>query len=659
MQSLIKNNFEFAPVKSFGYLDRLTVFGVVSGCFAVYVIGATRTIYVGDSGELVAAAYSLGIPHPPGYPLFVLLGKLWLAVVPFGTVAFQMSLFSAFFAALCCGLLFVVCRGLDISRMASIMATTALAFSPSFWSQANVQRVYALNGFFLVLSLWFYLKWCDDNCFKNLALAFFAVALGSCNHPFMGVFAIILILHSVCLRPRTFMNIGQFAMLAVAGIMGLLPWLYLPLRSKMQPRLDWGNPESLDAFWDMVIRRDFWGRAWIEGPADLLPISTDYLTGIGAEFLWVGAIIACVGLWAMKSQHRWLFALIMIANFATIAWHGSRSDIFIWHRYFIPSFIVVAIALGAGVHWIVAHRWRYAGWLLLLLPTASLCLHLRDMDRSKYQIADDFSRQILEQLPAGATLIANDDNILFVLIYLQLVEGLRPDINLVMQGVGDADLAPLHFDPTIDPVFFTHHPNWNLPDLRIIPLGLVFRAWPVDAPPPKPLGFSQSLVGSDDPEIPKDYLTQNLVGHFHYMWGITSENYHWIEAERHFRLAIKHAPSNDVLFYNLGLIYARNGFLKRARVMFARSHAINPRRIPSNAEAKASNMLTQVDELIAIRDQILSSLVVEANSQGRKSRLWAIASAAHRAGYVDIGRALSLQAMELERLPPHSHNNYL
>ena len=66
-----------------------------AGVFAVYAAGACRTIYVGDSGELVAAVHLLGIPHPSGYPLYVLLGKLWTLLVPIGSVALRMSLFSA------------------------------------------------------------------------------------------------------------------------------------------------------------------------------------------------------------------------------------------------------------------------------------------------------------------------------------------------------------------------------------------------------------------------------------------------------------------------------------------------------------------------------------------------------------------------------------
>src|SRR5437773_4527895 len=113
--------------------------------FAVYALGASRTIYVGDSGELVTAVAVLGIPHPSGYPLYVLLGKLWTLAVPIGSIAFRMSLFSAFWAAAACGMLYRLSRETRLSVPASILSALLLAFAPTFWAEANVQRVYALN----------------------------------------------------------------------------------------------------------------------------------------------------------------------------------------------------------------------------------------------------------------------------------------------------------------------------------------------------------------------------------------------------------------------------------------------------------------------------------------------------------------------------------
>jgi tetratricopeptide (TPR) repeat protein len=103
------------------------------------------------------------------------------------------------------------------------------------------------------------------------------------------------------------------------------------------------------------------------------------------------------------------------------------------------------------------------------------------------------------------------------------------------------------------------------------------------------------LAGEDDPRVPKDYLTQNLIGHFHYMLGVSFETRDWERARREFEAAARAAPANDVLFYNLGLLYRRNGELARARAAFERAHAINPRHLPSGSRPRAADRLRELD----------------------------------------------------------------
>ena len=107
----------------------------------------------------------------------------------------------------------------------------------------------------------------------------------------VGVFAVI------C-EPRFLLRPRHLAACIGAGVAGLLPYAYLPLRSRQDPRLDWGDPESLDSFLDVVLRRDFWHRAWIESPGDVLLILGDYLRGLGEEMTWAGAALALYQIFA-------------------------------------------------------------------------------------------------------------------------------------------------------------------------------------------------------------------------------------------------------------------------------------------------------------------------------------------------------------------------
>jgi hypothetical protein len=576
-------------------MDRVAVAAFV---FAVYAWGACRTIYVGDSGELVAAVHVLGIPHPSGYPLYVLLGKLWTILVPLGSIAFRMSLFSAGCGALASGLVHGLCRKASLHPAAAATGSLAFAFAPSVWGEANVQRVYMLNALFVASVTTVAFAWHRSGKSQTLTAAFFLCGLGATNHTFMGLYASALGVFAIVHEPSHLRQPRRLLQWAAALGIGLLPYLYLPLRSRMDPPLDWGNPETWSSLLASVTRRDFWDRRWLEAPADLVPIAVDYLASLGHELYWLGAVLALVGI-AIGFRRRLpilLLLLVMAANLAAVASHGSRSDIFIWHRYYIPSYLIAAILLAIGLDTAIRRVPPPARLLPLLLPAAALAFGWREFDRSRYRIAEDYSRTLLSTLPPGAPLAASDDNVLFVLIYLQMVENLRPDVELILQGVGDAELPPLKFNPDTNPLFFTQHPNWSVGGLKVVPTGLVFRTVRAGRPLPPATELKDALEGEDDTRVPKDYLTQNLVGEFHYMKGVTNESRDWPQAWREFQRAQAASPKNDVLFYNLGLVFRKNGLFEEALGAFQRSAAINPRRIASRGRAVATDKVREVSQ---------------------------------------------------------------
>jgi hypothetical protein len=583
--------------------------------FVVYALGACRTIYVGDSGELVTAVYTLGIPHPSGYPLYVLLGKLWTVLLPLGSVAFRMSLFSAAMGAATVAVLHLALRRLGVDAWAAAGAALIGAFAPSFWGEANVQRVYTLNALFVAAATLVLFDWHrhrDDD--RRLVLAAFVCGVGATNHTFMAVYAAAAGAFVVVTEVRVLRRGGTVAKAAGAFAAGLLVYLYLPLRSRFDPPLDWSNPETPSALWRVVTRADFWERRFVEGPLDLLPIVGDYLSSLGPELAWAGAALAAAGLFH-GLRRRWpvlLPLLVMAANLMAVALHGSRSDIFIWHRYYIPSYLMGAVLAAIGAHVLlerVPARLRPA---ILIIPLAALVARYGEFDRSRYRVADDFSRTLLAQLPPGAHLIASDDNILFVLMYLRFVEGARPDLDLILEGVADAQPPALRFNPDTDPLFLTHHPNWSIRGLELVPVGLTFRTVREGAPWPPPAVAKRRLEGEDDPRVPKDYLTQNLIGHFHYMLGSSLEGWDWPAAAREYERAQQASPGNDVLFFNLGLIYRRAGLLAESLQAFERSHRINPRHIASRdrvrAGARAADVRAELVKVTAVEEELAEQI---------------------------------------------------
>jgi tetratricopeptide (TPR) repeat protein len=406
----------------------------------------------------------------------------------------------------------------------------------------------------------------------------------------------------------------------LAAAAGLLPYLYLPLRARARPLLEWGDPATPAGFAEVVLRSSFWERRWLTGPADFLPILSDWARSLLSESAWLGAGLAAVAVVAARRTRRpvLLPLAVMASNALAMALHGSRSDLFIWHRYYVPSYLSLALLAAWGWQTLADSTLfpRLARAIPLLAPAALIATGWRDNDRARYAIAEDYSRTLLATLPPGAQLIASDDNILFVLMYLSLGEGVRPDVHLVLEGIGGAYLPPLAFDPDKDPVYLTHYPNWRAQGLDAVPVGIAFKTWRVGSPLPPPVPVKDRLEGELDPRVPKDYLTRNLIGNFHQLLGMTWESRDWPRARRELDEAARAAPDNDVLFYNLGLIYRRNGLLEEALAAFRRSAEINPREIASRTKPRASDRADEVEREMAEREALEARLAPEASRAG-------------------------------------------
>lgn len=136
--------------------------------FVIYLLTLTPYICAGDSGELTTAIYNLGAAHPPGYPLYTMLGKIF-TYIPVSTVAYRVNLVSAFCGALTIPFLFMFLLKLmrtSEDRAARvrdylIAASCSLlfAFSSTMWSQAVIAEVYTLNIVFAPMLLLAVLMW--------------------------------------------------------------------------------------------------------------------------------------------------------------------------------------------------------------------------------------------------------------------------------------------------------------------------------------------------------------------------------------------------------------------------------------------------------------------------------------------------------------------
>jgi hypothetical protein len=309
--SLVRK-FDFHDVLRHGYAGIVVVVA-----FGLYVKTLSPTVSFFDSGELISAAYSLGVAHPPGYPLYVLLGWLF-AHLPVGSnVAYRLNLMSAFFATLAALMVYyitytlIACArpglrgaskpaGAAAERMIypiiSMAAAFLFAFSVTPWQHAIIAEVYSLNAFFCGLIVLLLLKWRLANDLTPgyspsrlramgeeagnppsrsshevemeagrgrvqktwlLYLIAFLFGLGSGNHQTILVFAPAACLLVIWTRPRIMLRLKTLGLIVVFTLLGLSIYLLVPVFAARKPAINWGNPVTWRGLRWLVTREGY------------------------------------------------------------------------------------------------------------------------------------------------------------------------------------------------------------------------------------------------------------------------------------------------------------------------------------------------------------------------------------------------------------------
>lgn len=412
---------------------------------AVYLHALAPTVTGEDSGELIAAAYTLGIPHPTGYPLWCILANLFIDLVPLYSVAWRVALMSAFFSAATVYVVTLIVIKLTRHRWAAVTAALALAFSFEFWEQGVIAEVYSLNAYLTALCVLLVLRWQDERRPGLLVACGFCFGLAICNHSVIVLAAPALALYVLMLAGVSRESLWVYSRAIAALCVGLLVHLYLPIRSYANPPMDWGNPQTLDNFWDVVTRAQyafimtdgprswprFLGQLWVFAGV----YSQQFTAGIG--WLAVAGIIFLL----RKRPGPALLLLMLFVSFVVGAivipnFGFDRMAIWINTTYWIPAYVIAAIFLGAVVAWVSALpssstvQRVVAIAIALVFITTPLTVNYTQVSKRNYYFVDDYARNVMNTLAPGAIFFGDSDHALFSLMYLQIVEGLRPDVTI-------------------------------------------------------------------------------------------------------------------------------------------------------------------------------------------------------------------------------------
>lgn len=445
-----------------------------------------------DTGEMTVSAQTLGISHPPGYPLYIMLGHL-VQKAPLGNGAYRLTLLSVLAGAGAMAVLFAVCRSFW-GAGAALCVILLFGLNSTFWSVCLVPEMYslwvlgavvlaglALNlrqrygerlwlGFAglyglllanrLDLLLWAPgLLWValakddfDGSSYKKTGLWMFLAFLlfpalmvvRDSNSPIVPL--IVGTALWLCPGPRFSWALRSMAMAAL----GLLAYLYLPIRSAQGPWLDWNHPAVFSNLMESLLRTKY------GGTLDLL--SKNYAKGelFGANLkmyaghLWqnfslLGLAAAAWGCaWgARKNFQRW-------TGLAAMYWWSGPVFLFmanmppnphaaaIVEPHYLLSDLVLALWAAEGFGALLASRGKLMAAAVLIVSASVYSGRWAQQDRRDHFFSYDYVKNVFRCVPPGGTLIAKKDVQLYSLWHYQLVQGWRPDIRVIAQGLASA-----------------------------------------------------------------------------------------------------------------------------------------------------------------------------------------------------------------------------
>ncbi|MCD6291066.1 MAG: DUF2723 domain-containing protein, partial [Anaerolineae bacterium] len=178
---------------AFGYADLIIVALILIAAIGLYVRTLAPGLLPGDSGEFQVLAYQVGIAHTTGYPVYMVLVKLFITVLPIRDIAYRVNLFSAAMAALTLATLYILIRILVQNRWAAVYGTVILMVSYTFWSQAIIAEVYTPGAFFIALVLLGLLLWHAAGKRWGIYMAAIVGGLGLGVHASLGLLALAII----------------------------------------------------------------------------------------------------------------------------------------------------------------------------------------------------------------------------------------------------------------------------------------------------------------------------------------------------------------------------------------------------------------------------------------------------------------------------------
>ncbi len=439
---------QFAVLRPRRRLHALLFACVTIPLFALFATSAGTWPRPDDAGELMTAAARLGIAHPTGYPLLTVLGKA-ATYIPIGTVAYRLNLLVAVFGATASGLLAVFVLVGTRNALAAALSGVAFGLAPTVWANSTNFEVYGLNALFIIACLLCAtLAWQPDTETRYrsrwLSLLAVGVGLGISHHlSFAAVIPALAVI--VWAGKQHWMPAGGDRFRATGLLLlGLTPWLYLPIRAWYfpdNPETCWTQLPTLRAVVSHMTAREYQDWLLTYSITGVPMLLQRYLDAIWQQF---GPLLLLVpfGIVSIPRHFRGpaaaLLAMLTINMVLFLGYVVEDYEVF-----YIPSYVAVAVAIGLGVRSIGARAARsreLPATIAMVLACTTILIVLGagrwpQMRGQTPPFAFEYTQLLEQMLPSDAVVFvasqwSDPDSITFPLLYARQVEGRLPGVSI-------------------------------------------------------------------------------------------------------------------------------------------------------------------------------------------------------------------------------------
>ncbi len=420
-----------------------------------------------DGGDLIAAAATRGVAHPTGYPLYLILARLFLSL-PLGPPAWRTNLMSAVFAVGAALLVYWIVRRETGRWMAALPAGASAGLAPLLWSQAVITEVYALHAFLVALIILLSTGPRSEHgrrFMDGLRGLVLGLALG--NHlTILLLLPVVLFVNSSRSQEtgrRRRLDWGAFARQGIFFSFGTLIYLFLPAWAGARPPVNWGNAVTPGRLWWLLSAQLYQDQLLSVPLMEAWQRLGAWAALLLRQFGLLGLLLGAASLFFFQPRSR-LFQ-VTLWTFVVYSLFAVGFGTFDSYVYLIPALLAFSVWIGMGAAGLLDAITPDSPGLAFLAGIGMVVffgwlgmVHLPQVDAARDARAVQFGREVLAAAPPQAIVFAEGDRAVFSLWYFHYALRERPDMSVIA-----VDL--LLFD-WYQETLQTVYPALHLPDLR-------------------------------------------------------------------------------------------------------------------------------------------------------------------------------------------------